>query len=141
MTLQNSSNNHEELLTLCSESTLNSWSFKDQQLVVNLTTYDDDELTLIIETDIVRSSPLSSNKILNICRLVINDMHEILDVKNGYYVPPESFSDLMKHSSKYYSMYYGKKNTTRYNVAFMGNVNFLNCPIVSLEESVTWELK
>lgn len=141
MTVQNSSSKYKALLTYCSESTLDSWSFQDQRLVVNLTTYDDDELNIIIDTDVVRSSPLSSNKNLNMCRLVISDMHEILETKNGYYIPPGNFNDLMKHSSKCYSMYYGRKNTARYNIAFIGSMNFLNCPIFSLEGSITWVVK
>ncbi|EAB4969421.1 hypothetical protein D7U99_24755, partial [Salmonella enterica] len=66
MTLKNFSSDNKLLLSLCAEATLNHWSFEGQELSVNLTTYDDDELIIIIETDTVHSSPLFPNKLLNI---------------------------------------------------------------------------
>ncbi|MED0193092.1 hypothetical protein RCV52_14130, partial [Escherichia marmotae] len=83
MTLKNFSSDNKLLLSLCAEATLNHWSFEGQELSVNLTTYDDDELIIIIETDTVHSSPLFTNNHLNICRIVIQDMHEVLDSQNG----------------------------------------------------------
>ncbi|MTD29434.1 hypothetical protein [Erwinia sorbitola] len=140
MTLQNFSSENGLFLALCSEATLNHWVFEGQKLSVNLTTYDDDELIIFIETDTVHSFPLYPNKNLNICRVVIQDMHEILDSKNGYYIPPKSFNDLMKLSGKSYSLYYGRKNVMRYNVAFIGSESFLSCPIASLDSNIKWKL-
>lgn len=48
MTLKNFSSDNKLLLSLCAEATLNHWSFEGQELSVNLTTYDDDELIIII---------------------------------------------------------------------------------------------
>lgn len=140
MNLKEFSSDHKLLLSLCSEATLNHWSYEEQVLSINLTTYDDDELIIIIETDTVHSSPLFPNKHLNICRIVIQDMHALLDSQNGYYIPPENFSDLMKFSKSNYSFYYGKKVFFRYNLAFIGSENFLSCPLPSLDTSVKWKL-
>lgn len=141
MTLKNFSSDNKLLLSLCAEATLNHWSFEGQELSVNLTTYDDDELIIIIETDTVHSSPLFPNKLLNICRIVIQDMHEVLDSQNGYYIPPKDFSNLMKFSGRNYSLYYGRKNIMRYNLAFIGSKNFLSCPLTSLDSSIKWEIR
>lgn len=141
MILKTFSSDNNLLLSLCSEATLNHWSFEGQKLRVALTTYDDDELNIYINTDIVRSSPLFLNKNLNICRMVIQDMHEILDLENGYYIPPNNFSNLMKFAGMHYSLYYGRKSTVRYNLAFLGNENFLSCLIISLDNDITWEIE
>lgn len=106
------------LLSLCSEATLNNWSFCDQKLKISLTTYDKENALIIhIKTDTVYSSPLYANKNLNICRCEIQDMHEILEVQNGYYIPPKNFCDLMRFSKKHYSVYYGRKNM--FNIIYL----------------------
>ena len=140
MPLKNFSSDNNLLLSLCSEATLNHWSFEEQRLSVNLTTYDDDELNIHIVTDTVHSLPLFSNKSLNICRLSMQDMHEILSSQNGYYIPPNDFSSLMKFAGKHYSLYYGRKDRVKYNVSFLGNENFLSCPVISLDNDITWEI-
>ncbi|WP_241640819.1 hypothetical protein [Rosenbergiella epipactidis] len=139
MNFQNFSTNNNMLLSLCSEATLEYWSFERQELNVKIKTYDDDELVIVINTDVVHSSPLFTNGNLNIFRIVVQDMHEVLQCQNGYYIPPEKFSDLMKLSAKNYSSYYGRKNTWRYNLAFVGSENFINCPILSLDDSIKWK--
>jgi hypothetical protein len=137
MIFQNFSSEVNQLLYLSSESTLNDFVFKEQRLTVNLSTYQDDDLTIYIETDTIKSSPLFLKKELNICRLVICDMHEILKDHNGYYIPPENFSDLMKFSGKNYSLFYGMKKVTRYCISFIGSKIFITCPIKELSD-ITW---
>lgn len=140
MTLKKFSNNSELFLSLCSEATLNFWTFQEQLLNVNLTTYDDDEMNVFIETDTVKTASLFTNNNLNICRFVMDDISEILNTKNGYFMPPENFNDLMRFASKNYSLFYGRKSILRYNVSFVGSVNFISCPISCLND-ITWELK
>lgn len=128
---------NNSLLTIASESVLQKWSFSEQRLTVNLLTSDDEELTVYVETDAIQSSPAYLNKDLNVCHLSIQDMHKILSVHNGYYVPPEKFHELMKFSSKLYSMFYGRKCDYKYSVSFCGYENYITCPIKTLED-ITW---
>lgn len=138
MIFKNKENNKELLLHHCAEATLNYWSFKDQLLSVNLTTYDDDELIINIKTDTVYSTISSNNKNINVCRLEIQDIHELLSTHNGYYIPPDNFSDLMRFSRMNISPFYGKKYDIQYNLSFKNSENLLSCPIESLEYSVLW---
>lgn len=138
MISRNYSNATSSLLSLCSESTLNSWSFQQQNLIVNLATYNDEKLIITIKTDTVQSANLSTNTILNTCMLKITDMHEMLETSNGYYIPPKRFCDLMKQCESSYSLFYGRNKTFRYHLAFIGSITFLSCPVSSLEHCINW---
>ncbi|AYH07703.1 hypothetical protein [Pectobacterium parmentieri] len=140
MTSQTLSNENNELLKIASESFLKGWTFSEQRLTVDLITSDDDELTVYIETDLIQSSPIYLNEDLNICRLSIQDMHKILAIQHGYYVPPSKFSDLMKYSSECYSFFYGKKSDFKYLASFVGYEKYIACPIKFLED-VSWSIK
>ncbi|QTF09874.1 hypothetical protein HC231_19555 [Brenneria izadpanahii] len=139
MILQTLSNN-DSLLNIASESVLQKWFFSEQRLTVNLLTSDDEELTVYVETDAIQSSTVYLNKDLNICYLSIQDMQKILPAHNGYYIPPEKFHELMKFSSKFYSMFYGRKCDYKYSVSFCGYENYITCPIKTLED-ITWMVK
>ncbi|KHN49269.1 hypothetical protein [Pectobacterium fontis] len=140
MTFQTLSNENDELFKIASEAFLKGWTFSEQRLTVNLITSDDDELTVYIETDVVQSSPIYLNEDLNICRLSIQDMHEVLAVQYGYYVPPSDFCDLMKWSSECYSFFYGKKNDFKYLASFVGYEKYVSCPVKCLE-NISWVVK
>lgn len=138
MISRNYSNAIISLLSLCSKSTLNSWTFQQQNLILNLANYNDEKLIITIKTDTVQSANLSTNTILNTCMLKITDMHEMLETSNGYYIQPKRFCDLMKQYESSYSLFYGRNKTFRYHLAFIGSITFLSCPVSSLEHCINW---
>ncbi|MCG8707910.1 hypothetical protein JHU04_001108 [Brenneria sp. 4F2] len=129
--------NDSKLLSIASEATLQGWSFSKQRLEVDLLTVDDNELVISIYTDAIQSSPLYLNENLNICSMSVHHVCEILSIKNGYYIPPEGFHEIMKLSSKNLSMFYGRKDDYKYAVSFSGYDNYITCPIKKLAD-ITW---
>lgn len=120
------------LYELFSEVTLSYWSYSNHHLNAKIISSNDEIISLHAITDIVLSDSLLVEDILNVCNLEVTNLHQCLPQKNGYYVPPDGFDNLMKYRCM--SSLYGRKICYKYFISFKGYHRLLSFPLKQLSD-------
>ncbi|WP_221794707.1 hypothetical protein [Oceanobacter mangrovi] len=104
---------------------------------VKLSLYDGDEVVVQIMTSDMKIFDVesSSNPLIRYCHLELVYISEILSSKNGYYVPPESFGELMKETKLGLNLAYGK-SLNEFKIMFFvkGHEVLLACVVKSIDQ-------
>ena len=132
MNLQDFSKENVQLMSMLSEAELKGWNFSNHVLEIQLLSEDGEEVILVTETSIVISEKLSSEEILNTCHIEIVDAREKLKINNGYYIPDNDFTKVMKFKDM--SFFYGKSNDLIYYISFVGYKRLLSFPVKKLSD-------
>lgn len=115
-----------------SEARLCSWLFKEQNLEIHLLSDNDEDIRIYTKVDILFSGKTRKEVHLNNCRIEIIETKNIFDSKNGYYVPPNNFNDLMKY--KDFSFFYARSEEFKYCISFVGYSRLLAFPAKVLSD-------
>ena len=75
------------------------------------------------------------------CYMALVEVNNILNIKNGYYVPPTQFSTLMKHEREGINLAYGKKSNQVKYVFQIRNSEVLLVCLVKDKKDIDIKLK
>ena len=68
-----------------------------------------------------------------VCRMVLEDLSAVLSTENGYYIPGNSFKEVMRQSKLNYNLAYGKKITeVKYMFSLVGYGRLISCLIADM---------
>jgi hypothetical protein len=68
------------------------------------------------------------------CRIVIQDLSQVISVANGVYVPAPDFGKLMQQAKANYNLAYGKKASHwKYLFSLIGYGHLVSCLLADLE--------
>lgn len=115
-------------------------------LVLNMSQFDK-KVTFKIETDCLAFSIPHLDPVQDIhrtCRIEILDLLSSIELENGIYVPPRSFSKFMSDSRASYNLAYGKKATQiKYIFSLVGYERLVSCTVSDLSqikvENFNWD--
>lgn len=133
----------DELISKSGDSELVKYTYSNGRLSIEIELDELDKLGVLgiftntISSDCTLKESLSSRT----CYMVLVEVNNVLNVKNGYYVPPAQFSTLMKHEREGINLAYGKKNNQVKYVFQIRNSEVLLACLVKNKEDIDIKLK
>lgn len=127
-------NNLEYYIGISPDSVIDNYSYSEGVLIININLMDlDNSIKLKIKTDVLSVNSYYLNKkeeLFRTCRLELNKLSEILDIKNNIYVPANDFGKFMNESKLKYNLAYGKKSSSiKYSLSLIGYDVLISCLI------------
>ena len=119
------------------DSILREYSYSKGILSVtlNLTEFDK-YVKFSIKTDYLAFDNFYIEKneyLYRVCRIEIQELLEVISVENGFYVPSNTFSKLMKEAKLNYNLAYGKKTSElKYIFSVKGYGQLISCLLFDL---------
>jgi hypothetical protein len=100
------------------------------------------ELLLKIKTNIFHCENLKEeDDIGRTCLISLEKLNEFINTNNGFYVPPDSFGQVMKESKRRYNLCYGIKASDKtFFLQARGYYNLASCIINNIDEDIDYEI-
>lgn len=120
------------------DSLLQAYSYANGQLTVTLVLGENEQqVSLTLPTDHVAFAGnylAKKEDVYRTCRIVIEDLAQVLAVANGVYVPAPGFGPFMQQARASYALAYGKKvSEWKYFFSLVGYGRLVSCLLVELE--------
>lgn len=119
------------------DSILENYSFSDSNLIVELKCETDENLILSVNTDVICVNSFYLQKeeeFYRTCHIEMKQLSNVLKVKDGFFVPPADFTELLIETRANYNLAYGKKkNQYEYIFTLVGYGNLISCLIKNID--------
>lgn len=127
----------DKIVSNSGDSILESYSYSNGVLTIGLELAElDKQVEIRIKTDSLSFNNFYSEKIENMlrtCRVEVQNLEDVLTVKNGIYVPSDDFGKLMKETRLNYNLAYGRKAVElKYIFSLVGYDRLVSCLLSNL---------
>lgn len=127
----------DNIINNSADSILEGYSYLKGTLIIDLDLVElDKKVEIKIKTDYLSINSFYTEKIEDIfrtCRIEVQNLEDVLTVKNGIYVPSNDFGKLMNETKSNYNLVYGKKTSElKYIFSLIGYDRLISCVLSDL---------
>ena len=127
----------QDLINNSVESILEKYSYSGGRINIMLNLISIEKIINInIKTDHLSFDSFYLEKdeeLYRTCRIDIQTLIDVLSIKNGIFIPPDTFEKLMKESRSNFNLAYGKKaSDIKYIFSLVGYGKLISCLIKDL---------
>lgn len=135
--------NIKEVIENSGDSFVEAYNYFNGNLTLRLKSSEHQQtIEIKIKTDFIAFNNFylsNTDLVYRVCRIEVEDLESVINVKNNIFVPSNVFEKLMKEVKSNYNLAYGKKTTDfKYIFSLVGYDRLVSCLISNLN-NITYE--
>ena len=137
-------NNVHELIEKSGDSFVEKYNYLKGNLTLTLSTEHLQTIEIKVKTDFLAFNNFyfaNANPIYRVCRIEVEELTSVINVKNNIFMPSDVFGKLMKEVKSNYNLAFGKKPTDfKYIFSLVGYDRLVSCLISNLNDITFQEI-